>query len=180
MGCTMCLTRYAPVIVMNNHPPRKGKGNIKLSLYMPWRNMGDWSPLIFNLSTIHRPAVTIMLRKFYLQRKSLQKVASNCIANLKCTGLPHTSLTDVPLRCIAMTDGTNKWWKNCENINCVLLLLLLFLLLWHLIWTFLFRLKHNILTIMFLWLPLSPSTGKIKDSSILGALLDKDRKCRSV
>jgi len=29
--------------MMNNHPPRKGKGNIKLSLYMPCRHMGEWS-----------------------------------------------------------------------------------------------------------------------------------------
>jgi hypothetical protein len=116
--------------------------------------------------------VTITIWALYLHRKRLHKVVSNCIANLKCAGQPHTTLTDVPLSCIAMTDGSDKWWKNCENTNCVLLLLSLLLLLWYVIWTFIVRLKHNILTIMFRWLP--PSSGKIKERPILGAPLDKD------
>ena len=52
--------------------------------------------------------VTIMLWALYLHRKSLQKVASNCIANLKCAGQPNAALSDVPISCIAMTDGSKK------------------------------------------------------------------------
>jgi hypothetical protein len=93
--------------MMNNYPPIKGKGNIKLSLEGIW-GMGVTVSLIFNLTTIQRQVVAIMLWAFYLHRKSLQKVASNCITNLKCAGQPHTTLTDVPVSCIAMTDGTDK------------------------------------------------------------------------
>jgi hypothetical protein len=64
--------------------------------------------LTFNLRTILRQVVTIMLWALYLHRKSLQKVASNCIDYLKCAGQPHTTLTDVPLSCITMTDGSDK------------------------------------------------------------------------